>query len=145
MREYTQLAKQLMETTLALEFAMNGGRSGSIEDELNAIDKVLARVARLDMDGHEEMTSSVVAPYIRRRAVLKEKLNVVDARVDAMEVTVLDEDDEGRECSICMESLHAHPRLPSCSHGFHAKCLKTWLQSTSNQTCPVCRANVFSK
>ncbi|VDD81329.1 unnamed protein product [Mesocestoides corti] len=46
------------------------------------------------------------------------------------------------ECDICLseyESGHKLRHLP-CGHGFHQKCIDTWLSSAD--TCPKCRKNV---
>ncbi|KAJ8624580.1 hypothetical protein MRB53_033110 [Persea americana] len=46
----------------------------------------------------------------------------------------------GTECPICLgefidgEKVRA---LPKCNHGYHMKCIDTWL--VSNSTCPTCR------
>ena len=45
-------------------------------------------------------------------------------------------------CSICLSGIYvefSEERL-QCTHRFHKKCLKTWLEK--NQSCPECRENV---
>ncbi|XP_022852023.1 RING-H2 finger protein ATL7-like [Olea europaea var. sylvestris] len=49
---------------------------------------------------------------------------------------------EGRdhECSICLSEFKDQELfqcLPAFNHGFHFKCIKTWLDIS--QTCPLCR------
>lgn len=52
-------------------------------------------------------------------------------------------------CSICLEQItpgssqRCGVQVPSCSHVFHKKCLKTWLQRQHNNTCPTCREELF--
>lgn len=46
------------------------------------------------------------------------------------------------ECSICLlpiKSRTSHTVLEKCSHGFHTRCIRTWLRR-GVLTCPVCRA-----
>ena len=48
------------------------------------------------------------------------------------------------ECIICLSEFVAGDELrllPKCSHGFHVKCIDTWLSSHS--TCPTCRHNLL--
>lgn len=44
------------------------------------------------------------------------------------------------ECAICLSDFAAGERvrvLPKCHHGFHVRCIDTWL--TSHSSCPTCR------
>ena len=46
----------------------------------------------------------------------------------------------GTDCPICLGEFAEGEKvrvLPNCSHGFHAKCIDTWL--LSNSSCPLCR------
>ncbi|XVE79892.1 hypothetical protein DITRI_Ditri14bG0093600 [Diplodiscus trichospermus] len=46
----------------------------------------------------------------------------------------------GTDCPICLGEFAEGEKvrvLPKCSHGFHAKCIDTWL--SSNSSCPLCR------
>lgn len=46
----------------------------------------------------------------------------------------------GTDCPICLGEFAEGEKvrvLPMCSHGFHAKCIDTWL--LSNSSCPLCR------
>eukprot|EP00744_Colponema_vietnamica_P011131 GILI01015662.1.p1 GENE.GILI01015662.1~~GILI01015662.1.p1 ORF type:complete len:209 (-),score=10.48 GILI01015662.1:173-721(-) len=53
-----------------------------------------------------------------------------------------DEDDEGFECSICLEALDGHleERTLACFHTFHTNCLQTWLHEKHD--CPLCRVKI---
>jgi E3 ubiquitin-protein ligase EL5 len=47
------------------------------------------------------------------------------------------------ECAVCLSELQdgeAARFLPRCGHGFHARCVDTWL--ASHTTCPLCRVTV---
>lgn len=44
-------------------------------------------------------------------------------------------------CIICREEMSAAKKLP-CGHFFHVHCLRSWLER--QQTCPTCRAPVFT-
>ncbi|GER29622.1 RING/U-box superfamily protein [Striga asiatica] len=46
----------------------------------------------------------------------------------------------GTECAICLSDFAPGERvrvLPTCRHGFHVRCIDTWLDSHSS--CPTCR------
>lgn len=72
---------------------------------------------------------------------LCEALKTVDTYVaDGWTGNFLELDRTG-ECSVCQECLNTSVSIKlSCSHCFHTKCLKQWLEKTS--TCPLCRGNV---
>ncbi|KAE9416435.1 hypothetical protein Angca_009130 [Angiostrongylus cantonensis] len=60
----------------------------------------------------------------------------------------VDRDVEGAEaCTICMMTIHStNHQLPkvkcrSCKNKFHSNCLYKWFESSSQSTCPLCRAN----
>uniref|UniRef100_A0ACD5ZD93 Uncharacterized protein n=1 Tax=Avena sativa TaxID=4498 RepID=A0ACD5ZD93_AVESA len=47
------------------------------------------------------------------------------------------------ECAVCLSELEDGEEarfLPRCGHGFHSRCVDTWLASHS--TCPLCRVTV---
>lgn len=44
-------------------------------------------------------------------------------------------------CCICLEAMKAGKLLP-CGHIMHLSCLCTWLQQSSQGTCPMCRAGL---
>uniref|UniRef100_A0A0D3FA18 RING-type domain-containing protein n=1 Tax=Oryza barthii TaxID=65489 RepID=A0A0D3FA18_9ORYZ len=49
----------------------------------------------------------------------------------------------GGECAVCLEAFQAGDRcrvLPRCEHGFHARCVDSWLRQS--RVCPICRAEV---
>ena len=56
--------------------------------------------------------------------------------------------DETSECPICMFQLVANKTLTvcSCTHVFHAQCLKTFEEFSLNEqfSCPVCRSSYYS-
>lgn len=43
-------------------------------------------------------------------------------------------------CVICLEPLgkKKHGEL-SCNHKFHTKCIKEWMEKSTNKDCPLCR------
>ncbi|KAJ1356180.1 hypothetical protein KIN20_013846 [Parelaphostrongylus tenuis] len=60
----------------------------------------------------------------------------------------VDRDVEGAEaCTICMMTIHStNHQLPkvkcrSCRNKFHSNCLYKWFESSSQSSCPLCRAN----
>ena len=48
------------------------------------------------------------------------------------------------QCSICLEPFILQDKviILKCKHGYHEDCIKHWFES-ENQTCPMCRANIF--
>lgn len=47
------------------------------------------------------------------------------------------------ECAVCLEAFQAGDWcrvLPRCEHGFHARCVDSWL--CQSRVCPICRAEV---
>uniref|UniRef100_A0AC35U8V6 E3 ubiquitin-protein ligase listerin n=1 Tax=Rhabditophanes sp. KR3021 TaxID=114890 RepID=A0AC35U8V6_9BILA len=54
------------------------------------------------------------------------------------------------ECSICMMTVNSvNHRLPrvvckQCKHKFHSQCLYKWFSTSSNSTCPLCRADYLN-
>ncbi|KAI0504120.1 hypothetical protein KFK09_015068 [Dendrobium nobile] len=50
------------------------------------------------------------------------------------------------ECPICLVEFADGEKvrvLPSCNHGFHVRCIDTWLSSHSS--CPICRHSLLDK
>lgn len=50
------------------------------------------------------------------------------------------------ECPICLSEFVQGEKvrvLPKCSHGFHVKCIDTWLESHSS--CPNCRRSLLER
>ena len=50
----------------------------------------------------------------------------------------------GPVCAICLAELEPGERvrvLPKCNHGFHVRCVDTWL--LSHDSCPTCRGSVL--
>ncbi|CAN8308335.1 unnamed protein product [Cochlearia groenlandica] len=59
-------------------------------------------------------------------------------------------EEETREpCSICLDDIscsdtkHGFPTKMECSHVFHSRCLKEWLQRKN--TCPLCRCVLYEQ
>lgn len=53
---------------------------------------------------------------------------------------------EAAECPICLGEFEKGDKvrmLPKCNHGFHVRCIDTWLLSHSS--CPNCRLSVLEK
>ncbi|KJH46386.1 zinc finger, C3HC4 type [Dictyocaulus viviparus] len=60
----------------------------------------------------------------------------------------VDRDVDGAEaCTVCMMTIHpTNHQLPKvkcrqCKNKFHSNCLYKWFESSSQSTCPLCRAN----
>lgn len=58
--------------------------------------------------------------------------------------SVLTDDIESYECSICMTALvdTDHVRLLKCKHAFHARCIDPWVLQ-ANSVCPLCRTSLL--
>ena len=50
------------------------------------------------------------------------------------------------QCSVCLENILKEDcyTLDSCGHKFHKKCVKTWIENTEVNSCPMCRSNFKS-
>ncbi|OAY70443.1 RING-H2 finger protein ATL72 [Ananas comosus] len=51
---------------------------------------------------------------------------------------------EGAECAICLGEFAEGEKvrvLPTCRHGFHVRCIDTWLAAHSS--CPTCRSSLL--
>ena len=48
-----------------------------------------------------------------------------------------------QDCSICYLDMHSSPavQLP-CGHAFHRPCIQTWLDTSENPKCPLCRGPI---
>ncbi|XP_072027243.1 RING finger protein 122-like [Amphiura filiformis] len=48
-------------------------------------------------------------------------------------------------CAVCLEEFHAKEKIGvcRCHHGFHVKCISTWVATKS--TCPICKARVVNR
>jgi len=64
-------------------------------------------------------------------------INVVDNVVD---IVVVDDDDD-KECSICLENVIE--KVLSCTHGFCNQCIDQWCSiKNDNSDCPLCRYKI---
>ncbi|ERN04146.1 hypothetical protein AMTR_s00077p00074350 [Amborella trichopoda] len=55
-------------------------------------------------------------------------------------------DTPGSDCAICLGEFAEGEKvriLPACRHGFHVRCIDTWL--ASHASCPTCRGSVVGK
>ena len=49
-------------------------------------------------------------------------------------------------CSICLRPKSGLMRtVVSCSHSFHRDCLDSWVETQRKNTCPLCRASIFTE
>ncbi len=46
-------------------------------------------------------------------------------------------------CPICYIDMKKNKKVLSCSHTFHSTCIDTW--TSSNPTCPLCRASIIKE
>lgn len=55
---------------------------------------------------------------------------------------ILPINNQNEECCICLDSENTNQwSMLHCGHKFHGQCISTWLRT--NQTCPICRHNIF--
>uniref|UniRef100_A0A2P2MX03 RING-type E3 ubiquitin transferase n=1 Tax=Rhizophora mucronata TaxID=61149 RepID=A0A2P2MX03_RHIMU len=61
------------------------------------------------------------------------------ASIDAMHRTILTEEDQAKDCSICLDEICVGGEVTEmpCKHGFHFGCIEKWLKVRGS--CPVCR------
>ena len=48
-------------------------------------------------------------------------------------------------CSICLRPKSGLMRTVPCSHSFHRDCLDSWVETQRKNTCPLCRASIFTE
>jgi hypothetical protein len=46
-------------------------------------------------------------------------------------------------CTEVFEEANSNVRILSCNHAFCQPCIDEWLAEQNNNTCPICRENVF--
>ncbi|KAF5182711.1 E3 ubiquitin-protein ligase mpsr1 [Thalictrum thalictroides] len=61
------------------------------------------------------------------------------ASIEAMPKIIITEEDEEKECSICLDGweIGGEAREMPCKHRYHSNCIEKWLGIHGN--CPVCR------
>ena len=48
-----------------------------------------------------------------------------------------------KNCPICYTDINSKDELiTTCKHTFHKKCIKKWIASGINNTCPLCRSKM---
>jgi hypothetical protein len=60
---------------------------------------------------------------------------------DSVNIPVVQETNEQKECSVCYEDIKRQGILDSCTHAFCYECIFKW--STSSNECPVCKQRKF--
>lgn len=50
--------------------------------------------------------------------------------------------DHHHECAICLCLIVDKHKTTACHHTFHRHCLDQWLETSSHQSCPICRSSV---
>ena len=50
------------------------------------------------------------------------------------------------QCSVCLDNISKEEcyTVSECGHKFHKECMKEWVKSTENISCPLCRSNFKS-
>ena len=63
-------------------------------------------------------------------------------RCEKLRIRELSEEEAKESCSICLAEFEGGKgaELPNCSHIFHEKCIKKWLEQKN--TCPLCTQTV---
>lgn len=80
---------------------------------------------------------------LHRRKQAKPKMS--DEEWSAVEAAAVQRNDFQFGCPICLESFGSNPAvLLSCSHCFHAACLKSAEKLLGTKSCPMCRKRSYS-
>lgn len=87
-----------------------------------------------------------VPNYNRDDCIDRERFDRVSPRRRYVDIkhSVLTDDIENYECSICMTELvdTDHVRLLKCKHAFHSRCIDPWVFQ-ANSACPLCRTSLL--
>lgn len=109
---------------------------------INIIQRVLDRL-REDFD--EDLTEDVSSEY-EPSDLSDDTATTLDPPPIELHCTVLRGADPatGTECPICIDELRIrqHACVLKCTHTFHKRCLKTWVDHDSTQRCPTCRSAI---
>uniref|UniRef100_A0A5B7BNH0 Putative RING-H2 zinc finger protein RHA1a n=1 Tax=Davidia involucrata TaxID=16924 RepID=A0A5B7BNH0_DAVIN len=105
-----------------------------------------------DVDSLEQSTSPLPLGSSSSK-VIRDCLNsttfgdITERRLPADQNSSCDSDTSSTTCAVCLEGLKKQDpvrELGNCCHLFHRRCLDTWLDHDSHQTCPLCRAPLLS-
>ncbi|WP_422450081.1 MULTISPECIES: RING finger domain-containing protein [unclassified Endozoicomonas] len=49
-----------------------------------------------------------------------------------------------KQCSVCLDDITGSRRVSVniCNHYYHTSCIKKWLKTSKNPTCPLCRRDI---
>ncbi|XP_074315925.1 RING-H2 finger protein ATL74-like [Silene latifolia] len=101
---------------------------------LNSVVRCVLRCSRRDMAEEEE------AARVSATGLKKSVLRKIPILVFGRDYEGSGRRDEHEECPICLGEFVDGDKvrvLPKCNHGFHVRCIDTWLGSHSS--CPNCR------
>ncbi|KAK8557977.1 hypothetical protein V6N13_050327 [Hibiscus sabdariffa] len=105
---------------------------------LNSIMRCALRCGRrFGLDASEETADRLAAA----RGLKKSALQKIPVAVYSPGVNV-----KGTDCPICLGEFMDGEKvrvLPKCNHGFHVRCIDTWLMSRSS--CPTCRRSLLDQ
>ncbi|KAF9484620.1 hypothetical protein BDN70DRAFT_903599 [Pholiota conissans] len=87
------------------------------------------------------MTGSLNSPPLKRIKLedfssIPELTQREEQKVDDVDTTADAEEEEGENCSICLQSLVDRTVIPKCSHEFCFECLLVWTEQS--RRCPLC-------
>uniref|UniRef100_A0A7C8ZFD3 RING-type E3 ubiquitin transferase n=1 Tax=Opuntia streptacantha TaxID=393608 RepID=A0A7C8ZFD3_OPUST len=97
---------------------------------------VLRCTRRLGIETAEQAAARVAATGLKKSALRKIPVVVYGSENDGS--------GPGSECPICLGEFVDGEKvrvLPNCNHGFHVRCIDTWLGSHSS--CPNCRHSLL--
>ncbi|XP_010931361.1 RING-H2 finger protein ATL78 isoform X1 [Elaeis guineensis] len=104
---------------------------------LNSIVRCALRCGRrLDFETPEEAAARLAATGLKKRALRR-----IPVAVYGPEANI-----PATDCPICLGEFADGEKvrvLPKCHHGFHVRCIDTWLASHSS--CPTCRHSLLDK
>lgn len=103
---------------------------------LNSIVRCALRCSRrLALETPEETTARLAATGLKKRDLRQIPVAVYDTSSPGF---------PGTDCPICLGEFVDGQKvrvLPQCNHGFHVRCIDTWLLSHSS--CPNCRHSLL--
>ncbi|KAL1321925.1 hypothetical protein HN51_066815 [Arachis hypogaea] len=152
-----QLQRRVLETGLSISPSSSSSSSSSIINEANFDTNMviilaalmcalvcalgLNSIARCALRCGRRLTAEQEAERLATTGLKKSHLRRIPVAVYGSGENI-----PATECPICLGEFERGDKvrmLPQCNHGFHVKCIDTWL--VSHSSCPNCRHSLLEK
>ncbi|XP_012091144.1 RING-H2 finger protein ATL74 [Jatropha curcas] len=107
---------------------------------LNSIVRCALRCSRrFSFETADEAAARLAATGLKKSALRQIPVVIYGSAGDGIQIIATD-------CAICLGEFMDGEKirvLPKCSHGFHVRCIDTWL--VSHSSCPTCRQSLIEQ